>query len=238
MRVKMRALSREYESALGDYLKDRTASGLRRAAPLGTHAVALGLETLDLAKIHEQALAALDGAGSGASRDGRARRAQTFFVEANGPIERTHLAAAAADLRWNKLNETLHERTSELAVSKRDVKTNIVRRKAAEESLKTSKEYYAKLLKESLSMQESLRRLTHRVLSGQENERGNISRELRDEIAQILLGINVCLSALRQQGSRAAKQLSSDIAATQRLVDKSIKGMRRTARKLGTPDGK
>ena len=233
MKAKMSALSREYETALRKHLKDRASSSLKKAAALGRQAVLLGLETLDLAKIHEQALIAIAIPPPG-PRDGLAKRAQIFFVEANIPIERTHRAAARAELHWNTLNDTLHKRTSELAVSKRDVKMNIVQRKAAEESLKTKNKYYTKLLKESRSMQANLRSLAHRVLSAQENERGQISRELHEEIAQALLGINVRLLTLEQKGSRDAKKLLKDIASTQHLVDKSIKTMRRVARKFGT----
>jgi two-component system, NarL family, sensor histidine kinase DegS len=238
MKRKMSVLSRQYEAALGEYLKSRSNSGLKKAGALGTEAVSLGLETLDLAKMHEQALIEIGASNSAGSRDGLAKRAQTFFVEANFSIERTHLAAAKADLHWTKLNERLHERTSELAISKRDVKTNMAQRKAAEESLRTKNEYYGKLLKESKSMQESLRSLTHRVLSAQESERGKISRELHDEIAQILLGINVRLLTLQQKGSLDAEKLLKDIASTQQIVDKSIQTMRRAARKFHTPHEK
>jgi two-component system, NarL family, sensor histidine kinase DegS len=235
MKRKMTVLSRQYEAALGEYLKSRSNSTLKKAGTLGTDAVLLGLETLDLAKMHEQALIAIGGPNPSDAQDGLAKRAQTFFVEANVPIERTHLAAAKANLHWSKLNERLHERTSELAISKRDVKSTMVQRKAAEESLRTRNESYGKLLKESKSMQESLRGLTHRVLSAQESERGKISRELHDEIAQILLGINVRLLTLQQKGSLDAEKLLKDIASTQQIVDKSIQTMRRAARKFQTP---
>ena len=87
-------------------------------------------------------------------------------------------------------------------------------------------------------MQKSLRRLAHRVLSAQENERGQISRKLHEEIVQVLLGINVRLLTLEQKGSRDSKKLLKDIASTQQLVDKSIKTMRRVARKFRTPHEK
>ena len=235
MKAEMSVLSRKYEAALGEHLKDGVNSGLKKAAALGTQAVSLGLETLDLAKIHERALVAITSASFPISRDGLAKRAQIFFAEANIPIERTHLAAARAEVHWKKLNETLHDRTSQLAVSKRDLKRNIVQRKTAEKSLKTRNEYYATLLKESRSMQANLRSLAHRVLSAQENERGQISRELHEEIVQALLGINVRLLTLEQKGSRDGKELLKDIASTQHLVDKSIKTMRRVARKFRTP---
>lgn len=237
MKAKMSALSREYETALRKHLKDRASSGLKKAAALGRQAVLLGLETLDLAKIHERALIAIALPPRG-PRDGPAKRAHFFFMEANIPIERTHLAADRAEHHWKKVNATLHERTSELAVSKRAVKKNILQRKAAEESLKTGNKYYSKLLKESALMQASLRRLAHRVLLAQEDERGQISRELHEEIVQALVGVNIRLLTLEQTGSRDAKKLLNDIASTQRLVDKSIKTMRRVARKFRTPHEK
>ena len=237
MNEAMSVLSRKYEAALGEHLKDGVNSGLKKAAALGTQAVSLGLETLDLAKIHEHALVAIASARP-ISRDGHAKRAQIFFAEANIPIERTHLAAARAEVHWKKLNETLHDRTSQLAISKRDLKRNIVQRKTAEKSLKTRNEYYATLLKESRSMQANLRSLAHRVLSAQENERGQISRELHEEIVQALLGINVRLLTLEQKGSRDGKELLKDIASTQHLVNKSVRTMRRVARKFRTPHEK
>ena len=57
----------------------------------------------------------------------------------------------------------------------------------------------SKCLEESLQLQKRLRQLTHRVLVAQEDDRKNISRELQDEIAQTLLGINVRLLSLKQQ---------------------------------------
>ena len=68
-----------------------------------------------------------------------------------------------------------------------------------ETALKKSGEHYAKLLKESLQLQEGLRQLAHQVLATQEDERRKISRELQDEIAQTLLGINVRLLSLKQE---------------------------------------
>ncbi len=241
MKPTISSLSREYEAALREYLKSRSNSGLKKAAMLGAQAVSLGLETLDLAKLHEQALVAIGASNSADAKDGvdgLARRAQTFFVEVNILIERTHAAAARVEVSWSQLNEILHERTTELAVSKREVKMNVVQRKAAEKSLRTKNEYYTKLLKESQAIQANLRRLAHRVLSAQEYELGKISRELHEEIAQVLLGISMHLLTLEQKGSLDAKKLLNDIASTRRLVDKSIRTMRRMARKFRTPHEK
>jgi signal transduction histidine kinase len=233
MKAKVTELSREYEIALGVHLEKGVGSSLKAAAGFGRRAVLLGLETLDLARIHERALlAGIARKSSTGARNRLIKRAQFFFIEAIAPIERTHLAATAAKDHWIKVSGTLHQRTDELATSKRHVKKGILERKAAEQSLKREGRARAKSLEESRSLLASLRALSHRVISAQENERGQISRELHDEIAQVLLGINVRLLTLQTKGAGDAKVLLQEIAATQRLVEKSVKALRRFARKL------
>ena len=138
-----------------------------------------------------------------------------------------------AKLQLNQLNETLSRRTVELAATNRQLQRGIVRRKSVEAALKKSGEHYARLLKDSLQLQEGLRQLTHQVLAAQEDERKKISRELQDEIAQTLLGINVRLLSLKQEARNNTKGLKNEIASTQRLVVKSAQSVRRAARKFG-----
>ena len=90
----------------------------------------------------------------------------------------------------------------------------------------------AKVLKESLQLQKKLRHLTHRVLVAQEDEREKLSHELRDEIAQTLLGLNVRLLLLKQTAQNKAGDLKNEIASAQRLVVKSATLVRRLAREL------
>jgi len=59
MQTKLLAFSRSYEAALSRHLKRRPAASPTAAHRLGLQAVKLGLETLDLARIHEDALIAL-----------------------------------------------------------------------------------------------------------------------------------------------------------------------------------
>ena len=89
-----------------------------------------------------------------------------------------------------------------------------------------------KALKESLQLQKQLRQLTHRVLVAQEDEREKLSHELRDEIAQTLLGLNVRLLLLKQSARNKAGGLKNEIASAQRLVVKSATLVRRLAREL------
>ena len=62
----------------------------------------------------------------------------------------------------------------------------------------------------------------------------HLSGELRDEIAQTLLGINVRLLSLKQCGQSDLNGLKNEIANTQRLVVESAKSVRRFAHELNT----
>jgi signal transduction histidine kinase len=81
-------------------------------------------------------------------------------------------------------------------------------------------------------MQRKLRQLTRQILSAQEEERKEISRELHDEVVQTLVGINVQLSALSRSASAGMHSLKAKIARTQRLVENSVNEVHRFAREL------
>lgn len=112
------------------------------------------------------------------------------------------------------------------------LKHEIVLRKAVQEALEKSERHYGKLLERSRNMQEHLRRLSHEILSGQEEERKKISRELHDEIGQILTAINVRLATLKEEAALNTTGLQKKIASTQRLVEKSMSTVHRFAREL------
>jgi signal transduction histidine kinase len=71
------------------------------------------------------------------------------------------------------------------------------------------------------------------VIAAQEDERKKISRELQDEIAQTLLGINVRLLSLKQEARSNSKGLKKEIASTQLLVANSARSVRQVGRKIG-----
>jgi signal transduction histidine kinase len=221
MKRKLTALSRRYGAAL--------QVNLLPALSLGRRAVVLGLETLELARMHEQALTALKVATISSRQR---KRAEVFFTEALTPIVETHRAARQSKLDLSRLNETLGRRTLELATTNRQLQRGILRRKSVEAALKKNGAHYSRLLKDSLNLQEGLRQLAHRVLAAQEDERKKISIELQDEIAQTLLGINVRLLSLQQAARINTKGLKKEIASTQRLVAKSAQSVRRVAREF------
>ncbi len=217
-------------TALRKHLKQGAGASLRPALRLGRQTVALGLETLDLARIHERAVATLE---LSSSKNGFIKRAEIFFTEAITPIVETHRAARRSAIDLKRLKETLSRRTLEVAATNRQLQRSITRRKRVEAALKKSGEHYSKLLKDSLQLLEGLRQLTHQVLAAQEDERKQISVELQDEIAQTLLGINVRLVSLKQEARSNTQGLKNEIASTQQLVVKSAKSARWVAREFG-----
>ncbi len=232
MKQKLIRLSQQYVAALKKHLRQgsRAIPSCGTARRLGCEAAALKLETLDVARIHQEALATLEAASS---RDGVIERAELFFAEAITPIEETHRAALKSNVRLSQLRQTLGRRTMDLAASHRSLKQGVVQRKMVERSLKKSGEHSQKLLKESHRLQKHLQRLTHQLLSAQEDKRKKISRDLHDEIAQTLLGINVRLLTLKKEAALDAGDLNKEIVSTQRLVDKSVKSIKRFAREFG-----
>ena len=232
---KLNGLAQRYVAALRKHLKrgPQAVPPCGTAQYLGRRAMALGLETLDLARFHEQALITLVLPGySPSTRDAMVRRAGTFFAEAITPIEKTHRAAREDNDQLVQLNHALHQRSVELIASNRQLQREIRQRKSVEESLRKSEHHYSELLEQSRHMQEQLRLLSRQLLSAQEEERKMISRELHDQIAQTLTGINIQLATLKVEAAVNVKGLQKKITRTQRMVEKSVDIVHRFAREL------
>ena len=127
-----------------------------------------------------------------------------------------------SDITALKRAEEARRRMEALDAANRELKREIVRRKAIEAALKKSKRYASQLLAESLGLQKQLRDLSHQILVVQEEERKRISHELHDEIVQILTGISLHLAVLARQDEVDVKDLKKKIVRTQRLVTKSL----------------
>jgi len=235
MKRKTHMLQRPYQVALGRYLRHGRPSNLVPAGRIGRKAVALGLETLDLALIHEKALlVAIASAPSQvrADREKIIRNSAVFFAEAILPLEATHQTALKANARLGELNRELSRRRQELLKSNQKLTREIVRRRTAQESLLKSERHSGLLLVESKRLQEQLRLLSRRVIATQEDERKRISRELHDVVAQMLTGINVRLAALKAESTAGSRGLTQKIARTQRMVEKSVDIVHRFDREL------
>lgn len=233
MKPKGTAMLRPYRAALSRYLKPGASASLLPAMKLGRRAVALGLETLDLALIHEQCvLGQMKTIGAPAARARMIQRARKFFAEAIVAMEETHRSALEANAHLSLLNQGLSQRTTDLATSNRQLKKEIVRRQTVEETLRKSELHSRRLLEHSRHLQDQLRHLSRRILLAQEEERKRISRELHDVIAQMLTGINLRLDTLKRDAAANTKGLSQKISRTQRMVEKSVDRVHRFAREL------
>ncbi len=228
-------LAGQYLPALRSYIEQGPQADLAAAHELGEQAVALDLGTLELAKMHDEALAALVSADRAADRPADlTARAAAFFAEANTPIEKTHPLAKGARAGLAQVNEALVQRTADLTQSQLDLQAGIARREGADDNLKLSQAHATKLLTEAGQLQQHLSELARQILTAQEEERKKMSLTLQDEIAQTLLGIHVRLLALQREVSASAADFRNEIATTQRLVRTSVKTINRYARELGT----
>lgn len=225
-------LSIRYLTALRNHLGRKGASVVV-ARRLGRATLADGLATLDLALIHEQAVITLAGSFNfaDASND-LLKRAGRFFSQAIVPLEAAQHATRKTNRHLQQINQTLRLHTAALARGNRRLEREVTRRKQGEMTIRKGKKRYQILFLESLVMQKKLRQLTRQIILAQEEERKEISRELHDEVVQILVGINVELSALGKGASLGLETLRVKIARTQRLVENSVNAVHRFAREL------
>jgi hypothetical protein len=234
--VKISGWARRYRTALRRQVEKEPAPDMHPALKLGREALDLGLETLDMALIHDRALTSLlPPSGSVRSRRKTIGRAKRFFDETTVPIDKTHRTALKANIRLGQLTRALRRRTAESTASSRDLKKGIARREAVESALEKSGKNRVLLLKESVRLQKLLRDRKRDILLAQEGERQKDSRLLRDEIAQLLLAINFKLMTLKTAVKADTRKLKKEIAETQRLVQQSSVMLNRFAKALGGP---
>ena len=190
----------------------------------------LGIKTLELARVHEEALAKLNP-----SRSSKRLlvRAEIFFAAVNAVIKESRHATGETASKLKQIMASLRQRTEDLAASNRQLKTVLQGRKVMKNAFEQKAEVHQQCLEESLDLQKRLRQLTHKVLTAQEDERKKISHELQDEIAQTLLGINVRLRSLTKEGKSNNTGLKNNIASTRQLVARSVKAVRVVANRLG-----
>jgi signal transduction histidine kinase len=223
---KLISLSRRYALALEKHLKAGPRASLQSARQLGRDALAVGLETLGIARMHEAALK------SCTRRSGAGKRANAFFAETMVPIEQTHRAALEANARLRQGQETFDRRIVDLTASNRSLKQGAAQRKKAEEEFKRNGRQFAKQFEKSRCRQEYLRLMAHQVISAREIYRKKISRELQDDVVQSLLAINVRLLSLKGTARGDLANLAKEIACTQRLVEQSVESINRFAHEL------
>ncbi len=228
-----RKLSARYLTALRAHLGGQDSGNGDHAQRLGRAAVAAGLAPLDLAEMHDKAVVALaESHDFNKSLHGWFRRKGYFFNQALIPLEAAQRATREANWRLQQRHKMLRRHAAALIRVNRRLQREITRRKAGEVAVKKGKELYRALFLGSQDMQRRLRQLTRQIISAQEQERKEISRELHDGVVQTLVGINVELSALSMGASVGLDTLKEKIARTQRMVANSVNAVHRFAREL------
>lgn len=226
-------LARSYRTTLRRYLQNTARAMPDAVRALGHEAARLGLDVLELAAIHEDALAdGTDATKAARVRQRQMRRAAKFFAAAIVPIEATHRTALENRAALVRLERELRRRTREISAARRKLAAETARRKAVGEDLIRSERQSSGLLRQSRKLQEDLRRLSRGILATQEEERRRISRELHDLVAQTLTAINVHLANLKREAARNAGGLRRNITRTQKLVERSVDKVHRFARDL------
>jgi signal transduction histidine kinase len=229
--------SKRYQSALRIHLRTPTrgrASRLR-ARTLGRTAMMLRMDTFALIRIHDQVLASLQIPGQqprSAQHSRHRTHASWFLAEALPPIMQYSAVDPKSLRRTHKLERLLAERTAELATIRLQMRRATARRRTVEARLAQGSRHYSELLAKSERMEEQARNLARQVLLAQEEERREISRDLHDDVAQILAGINVQLAGLKDAAAQHGRSLRRRITQAQRLVGKSVEVVHRYAREL------
>jgi signal transduction histidine kinase len=222
-----------YLTALRLHLSDERPAVGERAQMLGRSALAGGMATLDLARVHEQAMLTLAPTYDlDHLRGGAIKRAGVFFTQALIPLESAQRAIRGTNAHLQVRNLTLRRHTAALALANRRLRQEVLRRKGGEVTIRMAKERFEKLFRTSQVMQAKLQFLTRQIIAAQEEERKEISRELHDEVVQSLVGIKVQLTALGREASLSLRGVKAKIARTQRLVTNSVNAVHRFAREL------
>jgi len=108
----------------------------------------------------------------------------------------------------------LEEKNQELFQANQDLRSEITKRIAAEESL---------------------RNLSGRLLHAQDNERRRIARELHDSVGQLLTGAALNMSALRQEAEGLGHKSSQLLSECAECVNQSLKEVRTISYLLHPP---
>jgi signal transduction histidine kinase len=209
--------ARSYLAALAAGMNSAAVPG--SADRIGRRAAGLGIGTLALARIHDRAVEARKGTPGSRSRQ------ESFFARAVSSLEAAHSGASKALAKSGRLADLLRRRTDELAAARARVK-------GLQAELDESTRQHSELIEHSRLIEQRLRRLSHKLLSAQEEERLRISRDLHDAIGQTLTGINVGLATLKNEAAEDSRDLSAAISRAQQLVERSMKTVHQFAWEL------
>lgn len=156
-------------------------------------------------------------------RDATAFRANlhgALLVASSGPPKSCRVVVS--DITAHKQAEEAQHRLEALAASILTLEQEIAHHKEREGSLRKSDRHHIQLLAKSHQMQERLRQLSHQIMSAQDDEHRQISRELYAVISQALAGINIRLEMIKMETAIDSNELDSRINGMKRIVEDSM----------------
>jgi len=116
---------------------------------MGPLALTAGLQTLDLAKLHEQILITQVLPGQPPANAPRSSSRQALSLPRRSPRPRNPSRHAGCRAPLDQIVEMLSQRNVELAASNLDLEQEIIQRKALEAALKKSERHYGESLEQS-----------------------------------------------------------------------------------------
>lgn len=199
-----KSFEKRYQAALRRCLSSDAdfQTSSNSAHSLGHEASESGMSVLELVRLHNQALAAI----STSTPQPPDRPSDGAFLLA---LLSTHEEDRAETSRITNETHLKNERRLQDEVAQ-----------------------YKQLLDDSRCLEEQSRLFARNLLLAHEEERKEIGRELHDQVAQILTGINVRLASLREQGVINFASFEESIRQTQEMIEKSVDVVYGFARKL------
>jgi signal transduction histidine kinase len=231
MNHRLSRLARRYLENLQKFVERKREVDLEHAYELGREAIALKFGVLDMARIHQNALASLFPITPEVRQKATLRAAEIFFLDSLSPFEATHRGFCDTNNRLQRLIAEQEKRNQDLANINDKLTEEIHRRKRTEKALRQSESHFRRLFDDARGMEDALRDLSNKVLDVQEDERKRLSRELHDETGQALTAISVTLASLgRHERGGTVKQ--QRLRNAQKLLRSTMETIHDFAREL------
>ena len=231
MNNRLSSLAQKYLETLRAFVARKREVDLEHAYELGREAIAQKFGVLDMARIHQHALASLFPIMPELRQKATLRAAEIFFLDSLSPFEATHRGFCDTNNRLQRLIAQQEKRNQDLASINGKLTKEIHRRKRTEKALRQSESHFRRLFDEARAMEDALRDLSNKVLDVQEDERKRLSRELHDETGQALTAISVTLATLGRHERRGSVKRRR-LGEAQRLLRSTMETIHDFAREL------
>ena len=231
MNNRLSGLARKYLETLRRFVARKREADLEHAYELGRRAIAQRFGVLDMARIHQQALASLFPIMPELRQKATLRAAEVFFLDSLSPFEATHRGFCDTNNRLQRLIAEQEKRNQDLANMNGKLTLEIHRRKRTEKALRQSEKHFRRLFDQARAMEDALRDLSNKVLDVQEDERKRLSRELHDQTGQALTAISVTLASLGRD-ERSGTLRKRRLREAQRLLRSTMETIHDVAREL------